>query len=86
MFFTTPNKYFPIDSHTNSFFIHWLPGKVFFWWCSHFHSEWNNENLQLLGYKHLESLLNESTANRFQIYKNKLLGWPMTFTAMCSND
>ena len=29
VFFSTPNKFFPIEMHTNVFFLHYLPKKIF---------------------------------------------------------
>ena len=28
---TTPAKEFPIETHTNLLFVHWMPAKIFDW-------------------------------------------------------
>lgn len=84
IFFTTPNKYFPVESHTNAFFIHWHD-KRFEEWCTRNCPYWNNENLLLLGCKDLKKLIVKSNANRYVIKKNRILGWPMTFTVICTD-
>src|SRR3569833_2656341 len=50
VFFTTPNKYFSVESHTNALFWHWLPGDTFHKWCAKNSPYWTKENLQLLGH------------------------------------
>ena len=85
VFFTTPNKYFPVESHTNVFFLHWFPGDVFYRWCQKHNSSWNRQNLYLLGYSRLHSLMKKSNAQHFTIQSNRMLGWPMTYTVVCNS-
>ena len=84
VFFTTPNKYFPIESHTNTFFRHWL-NKRFYEWCKQNHLYWNENNLILLGFNDVKRLMAKSNANSYFIQKNRILGWPMTFTVVYTN-
>jgi len=83
VFFTTPNKYFPMESHTNVLFRHWS-NKHFYRWCERHNPYWSINNLLLLDHKELESLMNSSIASTYKIYKNKLMGLTMTFTVTCS--
>jgi hypothetical protein len=83
VFFTTPNKYFPVESHTNAFFLHWLPGNIFYDWCAKRQLYWNKSNLQLLGQQDLIHVIKASNAGHYQLFKNRFLGWPMTFTVVC---
>lgn len=83
VFFTTPNKYFPVESHTNALFLHWLPGNIFYDWCSKNRPYWNRSNLQLLGYQDLDNVIKASNVADYKIFSNRLLGWPMTFTVVC---
>lgn len=83
VFFTTPNKWFPIESHTNVFFLHWLD-EYFYEWCKRNKPFWNAENLLLLGKVDLIAFLEQSHAKYYKIYSNRIFGWPMTFTIVCS--
>ena len=83
VFFTTPNRYFPYESHTDALFIHWLPGEAFYRWCEG-NGHWHRTNLQLFSSRRLKSLMAESKATCMTIQKNRFLGWPMTFTVICA--
>lgn len=83
VFFTTPNKFFPVESHTNAFFIHWSSGDKFYNWCKKNKPYWNRDNLNLLGYTDLKNLLDRSNAVQYEITSNRTLGWPMTYTVVC---
>jgi hypothetical protein len=81
VFFTTPNKYFPVESHTDVFFRHWFP-KSFYKWCSRNHSYYSQDNLKLLSYWDLHRLLKKSEAKSYNIYLNKLMSLTMTFSVV----
>jgi len=84
VFFTTPNKYFPAESHTNLFFVHWN-NKLFHNWCKKFKPLANARGLNLLSFSHLHNLLKTSNATSFTVRKNRLMGIPMTFTITCTD-
>jgi SAM-dependent methyltransferase len=83
VFFTTPNKYFPIESHTNVVFKHWFKSS-FYSWCKRKRPFWRVENLLLLSFYDLHEIMKSSNAKVFKIRKNRFAGWPMTFTVVCS--
>lgn len=83
VFFTTPNKYFPIESHTNVIFRHWFTNS-FHKWAKKKYPKWREERLLLLGSNDLKKLLVKSNAKNYLIQKNRMLGWPMTLTVVCS--
>ena len=83
VFFTTPNKWFPIESHTDVIFRHWFE-EYFYQWCEKNNPYWSDGNLLLLGITDLRALLEQSYANYYEIKSNRILGWPMTFTIVCS--
>lgn len=86
VFLTTPNKYFPVDSHTNSILRHWF-NDSFHEWCKKNRPYWTSDaNLLLLGIGDLNNLLNSSNADNILIKKNRTLGWTMTFTVVCSSE
>lgn len=82
VFFTTPNKWFPIETHTNAFLKHWSDA-TFFKWCEANHPYFTKNNLNLLGYDDLDRLMKKSIARNYKIQANRLFGWPMTFTVTC---
>jgi len=85
VFFTTPNKWFPIESHTNVFFRHWFDAS-FYEWCRRNNRHWTVDNLLLLGAGDLANVLKQSNADHYRVRKNRTLGWPMTFTVVCSRE
>ncbi len=82
VFFTTPNKYFPVESHTNVLFLHWNK-RLFYSWCRAVKHPVRPEDLSLLSSGRLKQLLDISSASRYEIRNNRVLGLPMTFTVIC---
>lgn len=83
VFFTTPNKWFPIESHTDVFFRHWV-NESFYQWCKVNKPYWNENNLLLLGNRDLCEIIKKSNAKSYKIQKNRTMGLAMTFTVKCS--
>lgn len=83
VFFTTPNKYFPIETHTNIPFLHWN-NALFYWWCMKTKRYIRKDNLYLFSINRLKRILKLSNAAKFSIHKNRLFGLTMTFTVVCS--
>lgn len=82
VFFTTPNKYFPIEAHTNVAILHWW-SPIFFAWCRRYAPYRNKDNLRLLGRHGLEEIM-ERTGAEYEIRSNRMFGLTMTFTVICS--
>ena len=85
VFFTTPNKWFPVESHTNVFFRHWFDDS-FYKWCKSNDPHWSVDNLLLFGKEDLNKIMEQSNAENYKIISNRTLGWPMTFTVVCSTE
>ena len=83
VFFTTPNKFFPVETHTNIFFLHWHDG-LFYKWCSKYIPWVERNGLYLFSRNRLYNMLKESQAASFSVHQNRLLGMPMTFTIICN--
>lgn len=81
VFFTTPNKYFPIDAHTMVWFIHWKDS-YFTKWRKKNNNWWPQARLNLVSLKEIKYLLKESNIKNYQIIKNRMLGLTMTFTVV----
>lgn len=84
VFFTTPNKFFPIESHTNSILIHWF-SRWFYAWCRRHDSFWSENNLRLLSHSELLSLMKHYSAKSFTIKRNRFFGLTMTFSVFCQS-
>ncbi len=84
VFFTTPNKYFPVDAHTMVWFIHWKDN-LFSKWRKTNNIWWPQERLNLVSYKELKYLLKECGIKRYQIKRNRVLGLTMTFTVVIND-
>ena len=81
VFFTTPNKYFLFETHTNVLFLHWND-ELFYQWCKRFRPLRNRNILYLFSYRRLNTLMQVSNANQYKVYKNRLFGYTMTFTVV----
>jgi ubiquinone/menaquinone biosynthesis C-methylase UbiE len=85
IYFTTPNMFFPIETHSSQLFRHWNR-KSFNRWAERNNRSWlTNSRLRLLGLSDLRDLLEHSNAKRYKIFKNRLLGWPMTFSVVANS-
>ncbi len=82
VYFTTPNKYFPVESHTNAILVHWVPS-WFYAWCRRYRDFWTPDNLRLLSHRDLQALMRRSKARRFRIQRNRFFGLTMTFSVYC---
>jgi len=84
VFFTTPNKYFPVESHTNILFLHWN-NYLFYKFCqskpglSHISSD----SVYLFSRTRLKAILEKSNANQYKIISNRMGLITMTFTILC---
>ena len=82
VYFTTPNKYFPVESHTNVILLHWV-SSVFYAWCRRHCDFWDASNLRLLSHGDLHALMRRSSASSFCIRRNRFFGLTMTFSVCC---
>lgn len=83
VFFTTPNKWFPLESHTNVMLLHYFPER-FYRWCEERRLYWTRDTLNLLGEGDLREVLSLSAADDIELMRNRLAGWTMTFSVVCS--
>lgn len=84
VYFTTPNKFFPVDAHTNVFFRHWFDNH-FYNWCKKNNPHWTRENILLLSKKNILSLLAKANISNYELQSNRILGMPMTYTVVCKD-
>ena len=82
-YLTTPNRFFPIEVHTRTLFIHYLPKAIFYWYLKLIGKGWATENYMfLLSYKDILKLLNDAGINDFIIKRNRLMFWTLDFVIM----
>lgn len=75
VFIQTPNRYYPIEFHTNLPFIHWLPKNMYHKLLRLFKLEFysKEENLNLLTKKDLIKICDQLNLRKFKIIEHKLL-------------
>jgi hypothetical protein len=81
VFFTTPNKYLIIETHTSAIMLHWFNSFFSNWYKKRYNSE---SVINLFSYNQLQDLLLYSDASNYKIVKNNFLGCCATFTCICS--
>lgn len=83
-FLTTPNKYFPIEVHTRIPLLHiFLPKTIFDSFLRKIGKNWATGNyMNLLSFIELRSLLEEANIPEYQILRNRLFGYTVTFTVI----
>lgn len=79
-FITTPNRYFPVEVHTHTPFLHFLPKKLFDKYLTLIGKEWaTKEYMNLLSLKDIQKLLLAAGIPHYRIIKNKLLFFTLDF-------
>jgi hypothetical protein len=84
---TTPNRHFPIETHTRVPFLHWMGKKEFDKILVRIGKGWAaGPYMSLLCEKDLCALAEKAKLRNYRIIKNRLLGLTMTFTLIWFND
>ncbi|MDR3666512.1 MAG: methyltransferase domain-containing protein [Ignavibacteriaceae bacterium] len=83
VFFTTPNRLFPVEIHNRMPLLHYLP-KSFFdrIMISLNKTRWTGDNLHILSYRKLLKILKAAGAVDYKIIRNKILGLTLDFTVI----
>jgi SAM-dependent methyltransferase len=83
VFFTTPNRYFPIEPHTRTVLLHYLPKAVFDVYLGGVGKSWATGNyMHLLGLADLRALLRQARIKNYKIIKNRLLGLVLDYVVV----
>lgn len=86
-FFTTPNRYFPIEVHTLTPLLHWLPQRVFDAWAHLTGRPWaDGRNIRLLSRRDLEAICREAGAAKIKVKKNRVGGFTMDWCVIVSRS
>jgi SAM-dependent methyltransferase len=82
-FITTPNRWFPVEVHTRTPLLHWLPKKWFDRYLKWVKKMWAvGDRLQLVSEGELKRLLAEAGIIEYQIIKNRLFGFVVDFVVV----
>ncbi|MBN1523371.1 MAG: methyltransferase domain-containing protein [Spirochaetales bacterium] len=82
-FITTPNKYFPVETHTRIPFLHMLSKRIFDRYLRMIGKSWAaGDYMNLLSLKDFTSLLNDAGISNYRIYRNRLFGFTLDFVAV----
>ena len=78
---TTPNKYFPVETHTRVPLLHWIRKERFDCFLRFTGKDWATGGyMYLLGKKDLESLARKADLRNYHINRNRFLGFTMTLS------
>jgi SAM-dependent methyltransferase len=79
-FITTPNRYFPIEIHTRTPLLHFLPQRMFYKYLKITGRKWATEDyMNLLSKKAIVKLLKEAGIHEYNIARNKLFLFTLDF-------
>lgn len=83
VFFTTPNKYFPIEVHTRTLLLHIISNKLFENYLIFIGKKWATGNyMNLLSKKKIVELMNAADIKNFEIKRNRLFGFTLDFVVI----
>lgn len=82
-FVTTPNRHFPIEVHTRTPLLHWLPRPWFHAYLRRTGRAWAaGDYMDLLSMADMRGVLREAGIDRYRIVRNRLLGFTMDFVVV----
>lgn len=84
VFFTTPNRWFPVELHTKVPFLHYLPKKCTDSFYNFLGIKWaTGDYMNLLSKNQILKLLKEVSLHyriRFNLFPQRFLGFPVTYS------
>lgn len=81
---TTPNKWFPFETHTHTFFFHWLPLNMRnFIYKKIGKGHFTKDYMWLLSENAFRKILTDAGLEIIHLYKNKVLFFTLDFFAVC---
>ena len=82
-FVTTPNRFFPIEVHTRTPLLHYLPDSVFHRYLCLIGKSWAaGDYMELLSLNDIKSIATEAGIENLRIVKNHLLGFTLHFVML----
>lgn len=87
VFFTTPNKHFPIEIHTRTPLLHFLPKHIFEKYLNLIGKKWaTGDYMNLLTKKDLTKLLEAAKITNYKIIENKILGFTLDYIIIFKSE
>ena len=84
---TTPNRYFPIEVHTRTPFLHLLPKPMFDAYLKRVGKQWaTGSYMNLLSLGEISALLKEAGIAGPRIIKNRLMGFTLDFVIVFDSE
>jgi SAM-dependent methyltransferase len=84
---TTPNRYFPIEVHTRTPFLHLLPRRMFDSYLRSVGKQWaTGSYMNLLSLAEIKALLREAGIVDPTIIKNRLMGFSLDFVIVFDSE
>lgn len=82
-FITTPNRFFPIEIHTRTILLHFLPRSFFHAYLKLIGKGWaTGSYMNLLSKRELQSILKEAEIEGYKIISNRLFGFVLDFVVI----
>ncbi|MGH8139016.1 MAG: class I SAM-dependent methyltransferase [Steroidobacteraceae bacterium] len=82
-FITTPNRFFPVEVHTRTPLLHFLPKKTFDAYLVRVGKRWaTGSYMSLLSERDLKGLLSQAGIERYRLFRNRLLGFTADFAVV----
>jgi len=82
-YFTTPNRHFPVETHTRTPFLHWLPKNIFDKYLVAVGKKYfTGSYMHLLSEGDLKRLLEKSGVVNYKLIKNRLFGFVLDFVVL----
>lgn len=82
-FFTTPNRFFPVEVHTRTPLLHFLPKRIFDGYLVRIGKRWaTGSYMTLLSEGELKRLIRETGVMRYRLYRNRLCGFTADFAVV----
>ena len=80
LFFSTPNRGFPLELHTYLPFVHWLPKPAHDRWLRRLgRGDFAGEYMHLLTRRELQRVLSAAGIAAYRLFQNRVCGWTMDF-------
>lgn len=82
-FITTPNRFFPVEVHTCTPLLHYLPKNVFDRYLALTGKQWaTGDYMRLLSAADLRSLLSDAGIAHYRVIRNRFLAFTMDFVVL----
>jgi SAM-dependent methyltransferase len=82
-FITTPNRFFPIEVHTRTPLLHYLPKRIFERYLAWVGKAWaTGDYMYLLSLGELKALLSRAGISDYKIFRNRLAGFTMDYVVI----